>query len=256
MSTNYGSGKSSGQSTSGQSTKDVARDQAGGVASSAGDKAGQVAETSKQQAAEVAGEAKAQARNLLGEARTQVTEQVDSQRDKLVDLIRSFGDELEQMVSGGGGTQSGLATDLARQASERVRGVASALDGREPADLLQEVRSFATRRPGTFLLGTLLAGVVAGRATRGAKAAHSDSTDSNDSSGTSRPGRTGGRSSETTYNPYAGTSDMPAAPALGTPDVDPARTGVTGDDVVGERPLSPEVAGGYRSGDATRGDRP
>jgi hypothetical protein len=65
------------------------------------------------------------------------------------------------------GGQSGLATQMAQEAAERVRGVASWLDQREPGDLLDGVRDFARRHPGTFLVGAAAAGMVAGRLTRG-----------------------------------------------------------------------------------------
>jgi hypothetical protein len=51
------------------------------------------------------------------------------------------------------------------------------LEQREPGDLVAEVRRFAQRRPGAFLVGALLAGVAAGRLTRGVIAASSDKSD-------------------------------------------------------------------------------
>ena len=48
--------------------------------------------------------------------------------------------------------------------------------------MLEEVKDFARRRPGTFLLGAAIAGVLAGRATRGGVAA------ARESSGTSGTG--------------------------------------------------------------------
>ena len=48
-----------------------------------------------------------------------------------------------------------------------VESFAGKLQNREPAELLDEVRSFARRKPGLFLLGAAAAGVVAGRLTRG-----------------------------------------------------------------------------------------
>ena len=66
------------------------------------------------------------------------------------------------------GTQtSGMANDLAQQASSKIRDIARWLESREPADLLEEARSFARRRPGTFLAGAALVGLVGGRLTRG-----------------------------------------------------------------------------------------
>jgi hypothetical protein len=64
--------------------------------------------------------------------------------------------------------------------SDRVRALGTYLEGREPGDLLGDARDFARRRPGTFLLGALAAGVVAGRMFRatadGAAAASLDQT--------------------------------------------------------------------------------
>jgi hypothetical protein len=72
----------------------------------------------------------------------------------------------------------GPARDLLEQGTAKVEEFASWLQHREPADLLDEVRSFARRKPGTFLLGAALAGIVAGRLTSGVKAAHSTSGNS------------------------------------------------------------------------------
>ncbi|HKC26518.1 MAG TPA: hypothetical protein VKB75_00770, partial [Jatrophihabitans sp.] len=43
-----------------------------------------------------------------------------------------------------------------------------------PGDLVDELRRFARRRPGAFLMGALAAGVVAGRLGRGVVAAHTE----------------------------------------------------------------------------------
>jgi uncharacterized membrane protein len=56
-----------------------------------------------------------------------------------------------------------------------VESFSDRLQNREPADLLNDVRSYARRKPGTFLIGAAVLGVVAGRLTSGIKAAHSDS---------------------------------------------------------------------------------
>jgi hypothetical protein len=73
------------------------------------------------------------------------------------------------MANNGGG--SGLATEVVRQASQRLRGVQGYVEGGTGSDVLSDVRSFARRRPGAFLLAAAAAGVLAGRATRGAAAA-------------------------------------------------------------------------------------
>jgi hypothetical protein len=150
----------------------TAKDSATQVASTASEKAGQVAQTTKEQAQEVVAEATTQARALAGELKTQASEQAGVQRDRIVEQLHSVGDELRQMVDNGG--QSGVATELAGELATRVKDAASYLDGKEPADLLVAVKDYARRKPGTFLIGAAVAGLVAGRLTRGARAATSD----------------------------------------------------------------------------------
>jgi len=177
MSSEQGSfGQASGQ----QGKADLAKDQASQVKQGATEAASQVGSTSKEQAVQVAQEAKSQVRDLAGEARGQVSQQAGAQRDKLVTALRALGDELEQMVNGGGGTESGIATQFARQASSKVQEFAGFFENREPADLIDDVRSFARRRPGAFLAGAAVAGMLAGRMTKGAVAAKKDESSDND----------------------------------------------------------------------------
>jgi hypothetical protein len=91
--------------------------------------------------------------------------QASAQQQRAAQQLRSVANELHEMVATGG--QSGLATEVARQAADRVSGAASWLEQREPGDLLDGVRGFARRRPGMFLLGAAIAGLAAGRLTRG-----------------------------------------------------------------------------------------
>jgi hypothetical protein len=175
--------------TAGQGTSGVAKEQAGQVGSSATQAAGQVAQTSKEQAQQVAQEASRQARDLAGELRTQVTDQASSQQSRLAETIRSLADELQQIGQGSGG-QSGIATDLASQFSSKVQDVAGFLENRQPGELVDELRQMARRRPGAFLLGAAVAGVLAGRVTRGAVAAQS--SDSGDSTQGTYTGTTAG----------------------------------------------------------------
>jgi hypothetical protein len=157
-----------------RTTTDVARDQTGRVGQTATEAGGQVAQTAKEQARNGVGEARHKARDLIGEARMQVQDQAGSQKSRAVHGLRALGDELDRMAQQGG--QSGLATEVARQVSGRTRDLAQYLDRHQPADLLDEVRAYARRRPVIFLAGAALAGAVAGRLTRGLAAGgdHSD----------------------------------------------------------------------------------
>ncbi|MGY1711745.1 hypothetical protein ACI8AC_19790 [Geodermatophilus sp. SYSU D00758] len=171
-----GPGATSPQSQ-GQSTKDVAKDEARAVGQTAGERGSQVASTAADQAKEVAAETKQQAQALVDQGRSQLRSQAVSQQQKAAQGLTGIAEQLRSMAEGNG-APSGPARDLVTEATDRVEQVARWLQDREPADLLDEVRSFARRKPGTFLLGAALAGVVAGRLTSGVKAAHSDSDSS------------------------------------------------------------------------------
>jgi hypothetical protein len=143
------------------SRKDAVKEEAGDVARTAADSAQNVAATAKTEAANVASEVKANAKDLLYQARSDLTHQAGTQQQKVADGLRSVSNELHKMAQAS--DQPGVASDLVRQAAERSSSVASWLDGRDPGSLLDEVKSFARRRPGAFLLLAAGAGVLAGR---------------------------------------------------------------------------------------------
>lgn len=147
------------------STTGVAKGEAANVAGEAKEGARQVADTAKSEARYVADEAKLQSRQMFGQLRSEATDQVGAQQSRLADTLRSFGQELDGLARGEQ-TQHGLASDLAQQASSRLDSAASWLGNREPAQVLDEVKRYARRNPGTFLAIAGLAGLVAGRLTR------------------------------------------------------------------------------------------
>jgi hypothetical protein len=96
-----------------------------------------------------------------------------AQQQQAAGRLHVLAGELSAMAANGG--QNGTAAELARQASGRLHGAASWLEQREPGDLVEEVRAFARRRPGVFVAAAVIAGIAAGRLTRGAVAAQQDS---------------------------------------------------------------------------------
>ena len=133
------------------------------VAGVAGDEAGHVAH-----------EAKRAARGFFDETRMQVTEQASTQQRRAAEALRSAGDELSEMASGS--QADGMATGLVRGLGRQSRDVASWLEQREPADLVQEVRGFARRHTGVFIVAAVGLGIVAGRLTRALMADRDGST--------------------------------------------------------------------------------
>lgn len=182
MSEQWGGSTPSGTGTNDtSSTATAAKDEASNVAKTAQQSGQQVAGTAVEQGRRVADEAAQQARSVLSDARQQFGEQAGSQQQKAASTLRSLGEELSTMADSS--EQSGPATQLVRQASDQVQQVAGWLESRDPAGVLDEVRSFARRRPGTFLLAAAAAGMVAGRLTRGAVDERRDTGSGNDSAG-------------------------------------------------------------------------
>lgn len=179
-----------------QDAASTAQDRAGEVSAHAQDAAHQVVGTASQQAQTVKDETVRQARNLTSEASSQLNVQAKDQTQRLAGNLRSLGDELKGMAAGG--QDGGTATELVHQAADQVHQLAGYLDGKEPSQIVSDVRGFASRRPGAFLAGAAILGVVAGRLGRGVKDAGSDDN----------PART----------PAAPSTDRPSAQSVLLPD--------------------------------------
>ena len=200
--TTAGTGATTATTTS-PSTADVAKDEATNVQQTAVQAGSQVASTATDQAKEVVQETQRQAKDLLDQGRTQVREQVISQQQKAGQSLSALAQELRGLADGTSSGAPGPARDLLQQASGMVETFASKLQNREPAELLDEVRSFARRKPGMFLLGAAAAGVLAGRLTSGVKASHDDS-------GPSSNGMTGYPAQSNYVDPAPSYADVPS----------------------------------------------
>jgi hypothetical protein len=214
----------------GSATKDAATNEAAAVGQSAKQAGSQVASTAADQARQVAGETKRQAQDLVDQGRTQLREQAVTQQQKAAQGLSSLAGELRGLANGTSEGAPGPARDLIEQASDKVDEFSSWLQNREPADLLDEVRRFARRKPGAFLLGAAAAGVLAGRLTSGIKAAHSDQAGSGRHSVTTgtagnyvdpAPAYTGYTGTETATGTYGSALGEPAGtgttPGTGAP---------------------------------------
>jgi hypothetical protein len=199
------------------SAKETAQD----AVSSASEHGAQVAGTAKEEATKVAAEAKDKATDLLADVKSQVDEQSKTQLTNLASKLGELADEIQSLVDGS--DASGTVSGVAQQLADKTHQLSSHLDSRQPLDLLDDVRTFARRRPGAFLAGAAVAGVVAGRLTRGAKASHD--TDSTTGAGSTTTGTTttGG------YTGVPATATVSDPPFLGS--TPPADTFPLADDV-------------------------
>jgi hypothetical protein len=180
--------------TTGESTTGQIKDQTKAVSGSAMHAGGDVVQSAKEQGGHVAAEAGRQARQLYGQARSEVTDQARVQQKRAVDGLYAVADEAARIADQGG--ESGPVTQAVRQASVQIKRAGGWLENREPGSVLTEVKTYARKHPGVFLVGAALLGVVAGRF---AKNAMGGSTDN----GTARP-------SPVSEPVYGGATESPA----------------------------------------------
>ena len=196
-----------------------------------------VADVVKDQAGNVAAEAKIQAKDLLGQGRDELRQQTAQQQERVARGLHSISDELHSMASGS--AEQGLAADLARQAADHTRTVATWLEEREPGELLDEVKHFARQRPGVFLALAAAGGVLAGRLGRGLK----DGEPEPAAASTGRQPRVAA--------PFAPPSAM-AADCMGA---DPLATGPLVREPMGNDPLAAGHLAGTAGGDSVYGSQ-
>jgi hypothetical protein len=214
----------------------MAKDQAAQVGQTAAHGGQQVAQSAAEQTKRVTDETGKQARNLLREGQQQLTEQAREGQQQAARGLHTLAEQLEDMYAKSDG--SGIGPEVINQAAGHARTVAAWLDDREPGDLLAEVRDFARRKPGMFLAGAAVAGLLVGRLTRGVVATQQGDASSRaedraaDTTETATPEPLGGVTPPAATAPGAGVPDtaspsvtpgyqQPPAPAYSQP---PAQT--------------------------------
>jgi hypothetical protein len=122
----------------------------------------------REQAGDVMAKARDESRRLLDEGTREFREQADSQLMRAAGSLRTLSDRMVAMCEGRT-AEAGPLPDFARDMSMRVRDFATGLDQRGFDGALHEVRRFARRRPGAFLLAAGGLGFLAGRGLRAAR---------------------------------------------------------------------------------------
>lgn len=208
------------------STSDQAKAEAGQLKDTAVSQAQDVAGTAKGQAQGVVNEVGQQSRRLLSETTSELTSQVSAQQGRLADSLGGYAGELRSMADNS--EQSGVITDLVHQAADRSERAASYLSGREPRDLLDDVKSFAGRRPVAFLGIAVGAGILAGRFSRGLFADAKGGDPALQSGETSERRSVGEHRRAAPSLEEIPTSGAGAGPTYSDPLVDPSRTDQAG----------------------------
>ena len=150
---------------------DVAKDQASRVTNTAQQQASAVADTAKDQAGQVVGDAKAHAQDLIGQTTDQISQQADEQTQRLSGNLQQLSEHFATMASSG---ESGsTARTLVEEVSRRSADLAGYLEHRQSGQIVGDLKDFARRRPGAFILGSAVAGLLVGRLGRAVKDAPS-----------------------------------------------------------------------------------
>jgi ElaB/YqjD/DUF883 family membrane-anchored ribosome-binding protein len=159
-----------------QSTQDPGvADKAGAVAAAVRDEARGVVRDARDEASNVASEATAQAHNVVDETRSALRTRARQGSDRAAGALDQLGMRLRALADGDV-ERAGDLGRYAQQASERFQAAADRLGSRGFDGLVEDVQSFARRRPGVFLAVAAGAGFAAGRLFRGARAAESSSS--------------------------------------------------------------------------------
>ena len=157
----------------GKDPKEATRQEADRLKDHAQSAASDLAGTAKDEAHTVQDEAMTQAKSLGKSVQDEVGVQASTQQQRLAEQSRTVTDDL-QRISRGESPQSDMVLRAVSTVADRAEAFTRHLETKEPADLLDDVRRFASRRPGTFLLLAAGAGLLAGRLTRGLRDAGSD----------------------------------------------------------------------------------
>lgn len=133
--------------------------------------ASDLAETAQDEAYAVQDEAMSQAKSLGHTVQDEAAGQAANQQQKLAEQSRTVTNDLHR-ISRGERPQSDMVTRAAGSIAHGAESVTRHLETKEPGEILGDVRRFAARRPGAFLLIAAGAGLLAGRLTRGLRDAN------------------------------------------------------------------------------------
>jgi hypothetical protein len=134
------------------------------AAHDAGEQARSIAETGKEEATKVLGEVRSQTSNLVGEAGHQVRDRAQTQVGNAARMLGGMSDELDCMAASS--MSDSPLTSLARDGATAMRSLSRRLEEGGLDAAMQDVRSFARRRPVVFLTGAFAVGMIAGRLVR------------------------------------------------------------------------------------------
>ena len=184
------------------------------------EKTSEVVQTAKEHTRELGDEIVRQTRDVTGQVRERLSGEAESQNERLATTLRHLSEELEMMHKNAPGDS--MAAAMVQRLSEGSRQAADYLREHGAEGVLNEVQEYARRKPGTFLLTSVLAGFVVGRIGKGLLT--NGTTNGSGTSPGERQATTYRSSTATPQSPYTtdtATVPMQAQPVMpATPDRD------------------------------------
>lgn len=162
--------------TTPSSTTEAAASEAKEVVSTAASAGGEVAGVAKEQASQVIGESVDQAKDLVSSLASTLQAQLHTQTGKVGEHLSALSTQLTE------GDTSGVVGQVLNEVGTRLRTLADHVQQSGPEGVLADLRSYARRSPGSFLLGAAAAGLVTGRLTKGLTAGKNDTAPASTSS--------------------------------------------------------------------------
>lgn len=156
-----------------QEVASTAADQGQRVMGTAASQAQEVKASVKDQASQLTQELSSQGRGLVQETKQQLQSQAQTQTQNLAQTLFQLGQETQALVDGRP-EEAPMVRQYAQQLADRLNDVASEIEERGVEGLIEEVGTFARRRPGAFLLGAAVVGFGGGRLLRSARSESSD----------------------------------------------------------------------------------
>ena len=140
----------------------TAKDESAAVAGTAVEGGREVAGEIAEQVSAVAGTAKDQLTNLMSQAKDELRTQGEARGQQVVSGLQTLSDQMSALVHGHPDQAGGVGTAVS-EAQQRVQTYVRSVQDRGPRALVDDVTTFARRRPGVFLLAASVAGFAAGR---------------------------------------------------------------------------------------------
>ncbi len=167
-----------------RSSTEGAKERAANVAATAKDDASQVTNVTKEGVKDVAHEtvdqalavgsmAKDHARGLVDQTTTQLRSHGDEQAQRAAGGLDQIARQVGSLLDGRP-ADAGQVRDYAEQLGDKAQKLAEQLRSGGIDGVVEEVTSFARRRPGLFLVGAAAAGFMAGRLVKAQRASSDD----------------------------------------------------------------------------------